>query len=479
MLQQPRPALTPEQALLVLSEIKKRADARSVSMVDENFPKQAAFINATARKIAVKCPRRAGKTEGVARRLIKRCLQQDGVAVLYVGLTRDSCRRIFWEGSLKPLIARMHLPGKSNETRLTHRFTNNSRIYCLGMDVKPEEMKKLLGGKYAEVIIDEAGSFRIDLRKMVYEILGPAVSDYLGTICMTGTPEDLTSGLYYEATRDDDVPRLSDWEVHEWDTHDNPYMRRQWEIEIAALIAANPRIVETPMYERMYLGKWRIDKSRLVYKYDRARNWIPQLPPGEYIYGLGVDLGFDDDTSFVLSAYNGASRRLYLMRPYKRPEMLTDDIAERIRYYQRSFEIFSLVIDGANKQVVEDMRKRFQLPFIAADKSGKAEFIEIFNSELIMGNIVLVGDDVGILETEWLNLIWDDKNPQKREEHPACDNHLADAALYIWRKQYQYLYQPKQIKPVVTEEQKIEKWAEQESEFLRLNSGKAFFEREF
>lgn len=470
---------TLDEAIAVMTELGKREAARTLTMVDENFLAQAKFVKSTARKIAAICTRRAGKTEGVARRLIQRCLKMDGVAVLYVGLTRDSCRRIFWEDALKPLIARMHIPSKGNETRLEMRFPNKSRIYCLGMDVDKEEMKKLLGGKYAEVIIDEAGSFRQDLTKLVYEILGPAVSDYLGTIALTGTPEDLTTGLFYEVTRQDDIPRRGDWEVHEWTTYDNPYMIRQWTTEINTLLETNPRIQETPMFQRMYRGKWVIDSTRLVYKYERSRNWIPKLPPGNYIYGLGVDLGFNDDTAFVLSAYNSQSKRLYFLRPYKRSEMILSDVAERINYYRREFEIYSIVIDGANKQAVEEMRVRFSLPLIAADKAGKAEFIEIMNSELIQGNIVLVGEESEMIEKEWQNLIWDDKNPRKREEHPNCPNHLSDAALYIWRKQYQYLYQEPAAVVKNTDEENVDRWMDEQAECAKSNSSKAFWERDW
>lgn len=478
-MEQEQPRLTLEQALAIVAEIKRRESFKTIDLVDPKFPSQAAFVTDTARKVAAKCTRRAGKTEGVARRLIRRCLKQDGVAVLYVGLTRDSCRRIFWEDALKPLLGKKKIPSKLNETRLECRFPNASRIYCLGMDVDKEEMKKLLGGKYAEVVIDEAGSFRIDLTKLVYEILGPATADYLGTIALTGTPEDLTSGLFYEVTRDDDVPRRADWSVHEWTTYDNPYMVKQWEIEIESLLAANPRMKETPMFQRMYLGHWVIDQTRLVYKYRRDRNWIEALPYGDYVYGLGVDLGFNDDTAFVLSAYSSASRELYLLKPYKRSEMILSDVAERINWYRSQHEIYSIVIDGANRQAVEEMRVRFGLPLISADKAGKAEFIEIMNSEFILGHIKLVGDDANILEKEYLGLIWDDSKPHKREEHPNCPNHLADAALYVWRRQYQYLYKAPVEVPRKSAEQVIDKWVEDQSQFLKIANEKPFWERDF
>lgn len=478
MMQTAEKTMSLDEALLIVNEVQKRASSRSLSLVDDNFPAQAVFLRDKSRKKAAICTRRAGKTNGVARALVEPCVQYDGVDVLYVGLTKGTCRRLFWEGALKPLIKEFNIPCKMNETRLEVRLPNNSAIYCLGMDVNKEEMKKLLGGKYKRIVIDEAGSFRVDLFKLVYEILGPATADLLGDMILTGTPEDLTSGLFYEVTRQDGIARRADWSVHEWSTFDNPYMAAQWQIEIDDLISKNPRITETPMYQRMYLGKWVIDSSRLVYKYNRDRNWIKALPDGDYTYGLGCDLGYNDDTSFVVSAYNEKSPKLYLLNPFKKPEMIISDVGEKMMQYKSRRDILTHVIDGANKQAVEELRRRFGIPLIPADKAGKAEFIDIFNSELIQGNIVLVGDDCDIIEQEWNNLIWDDRSTTKREEHPSCANHLADACLYIWRHQHQYLYQKPVPRKLKSEEDLIDEWVEKESSRLTESRNAPFWERE-
>ena len=472
--------LTYEQALIVVAEAQRRAAARDVNLIDDNFPKQAAFLRDNSKRLkAMLCTRRAGKTDTIGRGLVMPCLQYDSVNTLYVGLTRDSCRRIFWEGTLKPQLEKYKIPHKPNETRLEIKFPNNSFLYCLGMDVDKEEMKKLLGGKYKRIVVDEAGSFRQDLVKLVYEILKATTADWLGDIWLAGTPEDLTSGLFYQVTRQDAEPRRSDWSVHEWDTYSNPYMARQWQIEIDELIATNPRVVETPWYKRMYLGQWVIDDNRRVYKYDRARNWIPKLPDGDYTYGLGIDLGFNDDSSFVLSAYNSASPKLYLMKPYKSPGMDITDVAERIRSYESRYPILTRVIDGANKQAVAEMQRRFQLALKPAEKAGKAEFIDIFNGELIQGNIILVGEDALMIEKEWLGLIWDDRSESKREEHPSCPNHLADAALYIWRHTFQYLFRAPQAIKKKTEEQKIDDWVDRESDRVTGSRNLPFWERDY
>lgn len=458
--------LSKSESYRVVAEINRRAALKKLSLVDDKFLAQANFIQDPSRKKAALCTRRAGKTEGVARGLVDVCLHNDGVAVLYIGLTRDSCRRIFWEDALKPLLNRFknQIRFKKNETRLEILFPNGSRIYCLGMDAKKDEMQKLLGGKYKRIVIDEAGSFRVDLEQLIDEILWPSLADLEGDVWLTGTPTEFTGSYFYKITRQDAIPREPGWSVHEWSGHENPYMQKQWIRELAALKLNKPRVAETPAFKRMWLGKWEIDKDRLVYKYDRARNWIAKLPGPieEYVFGLGVDLGWDDESSFVLSAYSGRSKILYLMRPEKKSYMDITAVAEKIREYGSRYDIYSMVIDGANKQAVEEMRRRHQLPLMSADKAGKANFIDIFNSELIHGEIMLVGEDTDIIEQEWGSLIWDPKHENKREEHPGCDNHLADACLYIWRNQRQYLYREPIKKEKKSEEKRVEEWIDRE-----------------
>src|SRR5205085_11845215 len=63
----------------------------------------------------------------------------------------------------------------------------------------------------------------------------------------------------------------------------------------------------------------------------------------------------------------------------------------------------------ANKQAVEEMRRRHDLPLRAADKTGKSDFIEIMNGEFIQGRIKLRGASCSQLAEEYAGLIWDER----------------------------------------------------------------------
>lgn len=450
---------------------------RRPEIIDDNFPKQAAFIRSKAKRKAALCTRRAGKSYGIGLYLCEEALKTPRCTVLYLALTRDSARNIMWKDVLKDINYKHGLGAKVNETLLTMTLPNGSEIKLAGADATKEEMEKYLGGKYALIVIDEAGSFRQDMEKLVYENLEPAVADYDGTIVMIGTPTALTKSLFYDVTRPDVSRREKGWDVHHWTTFDNPYMKDKWDERMRRMLETKPEIVETPGYKRMYLGQWVTDLDDLCYKFDPYKNTCQTLPDAKnYTYILGVDLGYSPDPSaFVVCAYSRYDKTLYFVEAYKKTEMIISAVADRIRYYQKRFDIHTIVIDNAAKQSVEELKQRFSLPLIAADKTGKADFIEIMNSELILSRIKVLPDAAELPE-EWESLIWDEK-AAKRTEHPACDNHLADAALYAWRYAYSYLAEAAPEKR--TDEEIVEEWFERDTEERSSRNYKPFWERDF
>ena len=122
-------------------------------------------------------------------------------------------------------------------------------------------------------------------------------------------------------------------------------------------------------------------------------------------------------------------------------------MAERIKWYQKNYDIFKVVIDGSNKQAVEEIQKRHGIALTAADKIGKSDFIQIMNAEFIQGKIKL-SSSCSELSDEYAKLIWEtdgDKIKFPRKENANCQNHLTDAALYAWRFCYQFLASPAKI----------------------------------
>ncbi len=442
------------QAQAILRELKKRK-LNQIPWLLTSFDQQTAFINDESRLKAALCTRRAGKSYGMGEYACKTCIETPNVSVVIIGLTRDSIKKIYIKDVLSVINRRYKLGATFNKTELSMNFPNGSVLYLVGADSDEAEMLKLLGQKFKLVIIDESSMYtNIDLRELVYGILKPAVADYRGTIAMIGTPSNYTNSLFFDIT----TGKEAGWAVHKWTAHDNPHIREQWAEEIDFLKNAQPGVENTPRFKQHYLGEWSVDLSALVYKYDPIKNSTAALPLTHmYQHVLGVDLGYEDATAFVLGAYSFYDPHLYIRLVLKERKMLLTDVAETINNLTQRYNIGQVVIDGAAKQAVEEIKARYQLPIISTEKAHKRDFIELMNTDLQTGKIKLLPGCEALTE-EWSTLVWDDAQRKKNNwvEHAKCDNHAADAALYMWRWSYNYTAQPKP--PVKSTEDHIDDW---------------------
>ncbi len=430
-------------------------------LIDEEHAPQAAFIRDLSRLKVLLCTRRAGKSFGIAVEFLVDGWRHPRANYLYIGLTRDSAKKAVWKDGLKALDRAFSLDLKFNESDLTCTLPNGAVIYVLGMDAGEQQKEKARGGKYRKVAVDEAQSFGIDLRSLVMDVLRPAVADERGTIILAGTPGLVRDGLFFDLTRDQDpqspgvwtqADKLTagNWSGHRWNAGKNPHMRAQWESEIADMMAVNPQITETPKFQREYLGRWVMDDANLVYRFQPGHNTftqpLPNLARGRWHYVLGIDLGFNDATAWSVCAYHDFDRTLYVLEAEKHERLDITDVAQRTRTMMGRYEFDSIVIDNANKQAVEEMRRRHELPLTPADKAGKADFIELMNGEFVQGRIKLDPVRCAGLAEEYGGLIWDTRSA-RREEHPASPNHLCDATLYAWRHCYAYLSEAPKARP--------------------------------
>lgn len=408
---------------------------------DPKFKKQNAYLEDKSRLKALFCTRRAAKSYSGGLGLCEAALEWPGCSVLYIALTRDSAKKIMWKDVLKDINVRHDLRAVFNETSLTMTLPNGSVIYLTGVDANEEEKMKLLGQKYRRVVLDEASLYWINLRELVYGILKPAIADYRGDIWVHGTSGNITQGLFFDIT----TGKEPGWSVHEWSAHDNPYVAEQWQEELDEIARERPKFRETALYKQWYLNQWVVDTNKLVYWYQAGRNDYGTLPryPGEWQYVLGVDLGYSPDPSaFVLLGFHDHDKVLYGISSEELLEQDVTNVADRIKWYQSRYNIFKVVIDGSNKQAVEEMQRRHGIALTAADKRGKADFIQILNAEFQQEFVRIDPKHNQTLITNWGKLVWrteGDKIVVPREEHPGLPNHIPDAFLYGWRFCYSFL----------------------------------------
>lgn len=453
------------QAARVLLEFDRR-ETRKTTLIESSFPAQRAFLDDPCKLKAALCTRRAGKSYGIGISLYAAAFDTPGSSQLYVSLTRESAKRIMYKDVLKAINREHKLGAKFNDTTLDVVLPNGSTIYLLGVDAKPDEMDKILGQKFRRAVVDECASFRQDLHALVFGTIKPALTDYGGDLALVGTPGNLKN-YFYDVTSG----KAPGWSVHTWSALDNPHVSQHWKTEIAELVAANPRIVETPLFRQHYYGEWTVDTTKLVYRYEAVTNDIPAVPTAEgaWRYVMGIDLGYTDDTAIVVAAYSEFDPTLYIVHAQKRPKIIISQVAEWIQNLRKRFPVDTFIVDNAAKQSVEELRQRYSLPLEPAEKAGKADAIAMMNSDLITGRIRVLQPHCAPLTEEWSALVWDERAEPRLLEHPSCPNHCSDAALYAWRyaTNYAAMPAPKRAPPLHTEEALREQEDREDAEALR------------
>lgn len=359
---------------------------------------------------------------------------------------------------LKVINRKHNLNATFNESLLSVTLPNGSVIYLFGIDSSPDEAEKILGQKFKLVVVDEAGSISYDLRDIVQRIIKPTLIDYQGTLCLLGTPTDLVTGLFYDATTG--VEKA--YHNHTWSALDNPHIAKEFQDEIDELTTQNPDVIHTSWFKQMYKGEWCINLDKLVYKFSVDKNLYDALPANDYIYILGVDLGWDDDSAFTVGAYSTKDKHLYILESYKRPKMLLSDVENYVKELRKKYNISKFVIDNADKQSVEEIKHRTGIPFVPADKKDKMNFIEIMNNDFATGKIKLCRSTTQPLVDEYVKLIKDDKG----EEHKLCANHCADSNLYLWRFSYHYLSQADKPKVKRPDEDIVDEWWDKQDQLI-------------
>ena len=424
-----------------LNQDEHAASDRTYRWQEDLFPEQLEFINDPSSFKTALCSRRSGKTYASCYYLIETASKYPDSLSAYIALTRSSAKRLMWS-ELKRANRKYHIGMAFNNSELICTLPNKSQIVLTGANDEAD-IDKLRGSAYRLVILDEAASFGPHMEELVEEVLEPALIDHNGVLAMIGTPNAACTGMFFRATTDDSMG----YSNHEWTILDNPHIphAQQW---LDKRMKQKNWDKSHPVYLREWKGQWIRSQDSLIYKYDPDRNLFDSLPIHEhdFDYILGIDLGYEDATAFVIGAYSRDLPHFYVVDCFKQSRMLPSEIAERIAEYNDYYNFTSIVADtgGLGKSIVEEFRQRWALPIRAAEKRNKDAYIELMNSDLASGYVLI--DENSELLDEWRLLQWDD---DRRKEDPRFENHLSDACLYAWRESKHYTFATELVAPKV------------------------------
>lgn len=396
-----------------------------VRWIDACLGPQREMLEAPERRKAAVCGRRAGKTSLLAMALYDAAEKHPHCVCPYVCLTKSSGRYLVWP-VLKQFVEKHGIECTFQDSILVATLPNGSLITVWGAD-EQRDMEKLRGGRYARVVVDEAGSFpRTLLGYLIDEVLEPATVDLLGEIWLAGTPNAAATGFFYDVSTDP----TKGWRTWHWTMLDNTYIPHAAD-ELARIMREHGWNESSPVVRREWLGQWYRDESLLVYRY-RTRH-LGDAPACERRV-LAVDLGASAThatTAFVEMGWRAGDRTSWVLRADKYAGMGPDEIAEEIRG-RRVFDRIVCDPGGLGGGYIKLFRERYGLPVLEAQKKDKAGTIELLNGAFD-GDRLRVDKRAKDLIEELELLTWN----AKRTDGDGID-HCCDAMLYAWRETYSY-----------------------------------------
>lgn len=425
------------------AELLRRELERRQGPLSSLFEQQLKAATDPSKQKAYLTTRRAGKTRCVVTEFLAGAVKHPNSRYVHVGKTGKSVRNAAWS-VIRELSLRYNLNARLQETHLRAILPNGSEIELYGAD-KADWMDRMRGPSFRGVNIDEAAFYKIDLQVFAREVIFPALTDHRGSLVLTSTPGRVKHGYFYEITC---KKSLGGWSIHQWSAHDNPYIAVQFQEEIARLHNENPNVASEPWYRREYLGEWAFDEGDFVYAFDAETNLVDEpekLAAPRFI--LGIDLGYAPDaTAFSLIQWSPESPRVTEIESYKSTELHLDQIAELVRDYIKTYPNLFCVADFYNKQTIEELRKRYGLPLVAANKTEKSAVIDLLNSDMRAGLISIVDEACEPHLQELDQLTWTDKG-LTRIENPVVHNDCCDAFLMAWRQAYHFRHEPREQTP--------------------------------
>jgi hypothetical protein len=370
---------------------------------------------------------------------------------LYVTLSRSNAKKILWPDLLR-LNDEYAMGGKPDNTELSLKMPNGSVIYLSGAKDKTE-IEKFRGLPLKLVYIDECQSFKSYIEELVNEVLSKALFDYNGTICLIGTPGAVPVGFFWECSNG---KASSGWSNHHWTMFENPHLEKKSGKTVQALVEEDlirmGVTIEDPRIQRECFGRWVIDYNSLVFRYDsKINDFINQPKVNDWEYIIGVDIGHDDADAIAVIGWSKHLKESYLVHEDIAKKQGITELALKLDDLIKKYNPLKVVMDtgGLGKKIAEEIRRRFTIPIVAAEKSRKFEFIELLNDALRTKKFFAKKESVFAEECMLLEWDLDITDPNKLKISERFHSDITDAVLYGFRESLHWLFEePKKVAPI-------------------------------
>lgn len=418
------------------------------------IPQQLAFIKDPAKRKAAKTSRQAGKTEAVLALLTDACLERQCVTV-YINRQTKQAKATVWQ-RFKDFFRENDIPVRGHLGDSYFEFANGSMLYVLGAKDKLNA-EFFRGQIYRLIVLDETQSFEPETLKLLLEkVLDACLFKEGGTLAIVGTPDTICNGFFHDITKEDGPM----WPTYHWTWRDNPGLPNKEAFHVELLKSHNWSGSE-PEYISEWEGKWCKDIRTLLFEgYRPVSNEYRTLPPGQWSYTLGCDVGATRDLSaFTLFAWSIKNQSAHVVREDEAAGRDVTSFCQKVQQYWAHIPGLSVIMDdGAlGAGYLKELQQRWKIPAIGKTKTAgyKAGMVRIINDQFRKGNILVNAQTTPKLRYQLENVRYDAKT-QIEHKDDACD--FLDSFIYGYSHVYSFLFQP-EVKE--TQDQRLTREAEE------------------
>lgn len=473
-------ALRPEERN-ALAELVRRYRVNAAPL-QGLFDNQLSFINDSSRFVSAYCSRRAGKTFALVRKMVDTGLATPAARVGYMCDTYGHAESLVWT----PLLDYLTDEGiafEANSTKLRVHFKHNRSVLQIGGCEDERKARKLLGHAFHLLIIDEAQSFPPFLKRLIQEIVGPAMGDYGGQIIVSGTPEPTCTSYFHNITVGYDS-RF--WSVHHWTVRDNPMFPQwagqpDWQRLADEWLAEQRQLFgyseDDSRYLRDYKGLWARSTEKMILVVPDSQIIHPAMipPHKELTKVLGVDLGYEDEAAWVVVGFPPHEKKLYEVDSFSENHLTLTDTVDTTRRFIEKYSPDIVVIDPARagNALVGEVNKRFGVGAKVAIKKEKADGFTLLRNDLRSSRVFFRDDRKTALQARALS--WNTQRTREAEGIP-CD--LMDAFLYAYREALHWAAVEKETPPTLGSKKQIDEEEKRKEEREMHQAVQAMRERE-
>lgn len=411
-------------------------DERLESELFEKQQEILDLIDQGERRIALCCGRRAGKTKLLSNLIIRFAQHAEtGQEIVFAAPTVVRAKELIWDELMRALERHGLADSWHPQSQAgTIRTSNGVLIRLAGLSSAAEVEKFSRGGNCAAFFADEAGVCWKMLKRLL-KAAGPALIQTRAPFILSGTPDQVESGDWYEICQG-----FGGFVMRNWNLRDNPFLGVDADEALKEVREDNGWDEDHPEYVTEYKGLWCTNPSLLVFELSRAKNLVEvpvQYDVRTWRHFIGVDYGFfPDPCAWVVLAAPPNRNEVYVVHSECHDKYDSDQIAKKTEELANKYHPVAVVGDSASGGPVfmADYNRKYakgKANIQSADKYDKKAGITLINTEFRLGRFKFVAETEH-LYNKMAALRWEDEHREHVLEGELYPEDEADACRYAF-----------------------------------------------